>query len=202
MNLIQQVRNDLTLSEKRKRHTEGVVHASLLLAKRHFPSLPREQVELAALLHDFTKEYTTEKQKQLCLWYGIPVDEATETAPKLFHAQTAAAIAREVYRAPEEVCSAVRWHTTGRPNMSPLELVLYLADYIEENRTYVGCVRLRQYYETKYRSMKNKEIALQKTLVRSFDVTLRDLLREQLPIDRMTVDARNYYLTAKGLTQE
>ena len=200
MTLIEQVRKDLTLSEKKTRHTEGVVKAALLLAERHFPSLPKEQVELAALLHDFTKEYPEERHLRVFERYGVIPDEETLASPKLFHAQTAALIAKRVYKAPEEVCTAVRFHTTGRPEMTPLEIIVYLADYIEENRTYPGCVRLRQYYETQYKTMKNKELALQKTLIRSFDSTIRDLLRDREPIGQTTVDARNYYLTAKGLT--
>ncbi len=194
MTLTETVRADLRLSEKRLRHTEGVVKAALLLASRHYPILSPQEVELAALLHDYTKEYTTERQLALCTLYGIALSDEELRTPKLLHARTAAAIAADRYQASAEVCAAVRWHTTGRPDMSPLETVIYFADYIEEGRDYAPCIRLRNYYEKQYRTLKDKTRALNKGLVRSFDMTVKDLLADRKPIFLLTVEARNAYL--------
>ena len=65
MTEIQRVRNDLKLSEKRMCHTEGVVRAAVLLASRHFPEIAPETAELAALFHDYTKEYTVQQHLQV-----------------------------------------------------------------------------------------------------------------------------------------
>lgn len=200
--LIEAVRKDLQLSEKRLRHTEGVVEAALLLAGRHFPGeISPEDAELAALLHDYTKEYPAEKHLEIFEQYGVQLPPEEQRMKKLFHARTAALLAEHVYHAPEAVCNAVRWHTTGRAAMRPLELVVYLADYIEEGRKHPSCVRLRDYYEKQYRTRKDKMRALQLALVRSFDTTLRLLVSEHKLVDPFTVQARNYYLelaTPKG----
>ena len=197
MTEIQKVRNDLKLSEKRMRHTEGVVRAAVLLASRHFPEILPETAELAALFHDYTKEYTVQQHLQVLASYGQTAAEDELEAPKLLHARTAALIAEKEYRLSPEIVSAIRWHTTGRENMSPLECVIYFADYIEDTRTFPACVRLREYYEKQYASLKDKSRALNKALVRSFDITIRDLLSEGKTVDPNTVSARNHYLRSR-----
>lgn len=197
MTEIQKVRNDLKLSEKRMRHTEGVVRAAVLLASRHFPEIAPETAELAALFHDYTKEYTVQQHLQVLASYGQAAAEDELEAPKLLHARTAALIAEKEYRLSPEIVSAIRWHTTGRENMSPLECVIYFADYIEDTRTFPACVRLREYYEKQYASLKDKSRALNKALVRSFDITIRDLLSEGKTVDPNTVSARNHYLRSR-----
>ncbi|MBQ1254341.1 MAG: bis(5'-nucleosyl)-tetraphosphatase (symmetrical) YqeK [Clostridia bacterium] len=197
MTEIQKVRNDLKLSEKRMRHTEGVVRAAVLLASRHFPEIAPETAELAALFHDYTKEYTVQQHLQVLASYGQTATEDELEAPKLLHARTAALIAEKEYRLSPEIVSAIRWHTTGRENMSPLECVIYFADYIEDTRTFPACVRLREYYEKQYASLKDKDRALHKALVRSFDITIRDLLSEGKTVDPNTVSARNHYLRGR-----
>ena len=187
------IRADLELSERRMLHTEGVIKAAVEIAARHFPSLPEERVRVAALMHDFTKEYSLEKQTEICARYGIPTGEAESKKPKLLHAKTAAAIAEHEYRLPPDVCSAVRWHTTGRAKMSPLELTVYFADYIEENRAFPTCVKLRAYYERQLKKRKNGLDALLYAVAKSFDLTLTDLISDKEWIDPVTVEARNYY---------
>lgn len=185
---------DLRLSEKRLQHTLGVVRACVMLCERHFPEVDPEDAETAALMHDFTKEYPYEKQMELVRRYGIELTESEKEEPKLLHARTAAALAKEAYGLPENVVNAIRWHTTGKPGMSPLEEALYFADYIEDTRTFPGCVRLREYYEREYRARKDKRKALLLGLERSFEITIRDRMSERKSIDPYTVEARNYYL--------
>lgn len=190
----EKILQDLRLSDKRMKHTLGVVKAAVMLAERHFPEIAPEDAEIAALMHDYTKEYPVEKHLEICARYGVEVTEEEIASPKLLHAKSGAALAKEVYGLKPEIVSAVRWHTTGRPAMEPLEVVLYFADYIEENRTFPGCVRLRNYYEKEFTSRKDKQKSLYLALERSFELTMRDLLSEKKPIDGMTVEARNYYL--------
>ena len=184
----------MTLSEKRLRHTLGVAHCAQKLASDHFPSLDLKQVELAALMHDFTKESTLERQNDLCRYYGIILTEDEIMEPKLLHAKTAAAIAADRFSLPPEACSAIFWHTTGRAAMTPFETVIYLADYIEEYRTDEGCVKLRNFYEKRMAKEKDPSVALNKTLVKSFDTTIKHLLDDGKLICSTTVSARNYYI--------
>ena len=73
----------MTVSEKRLKHTLGVAEAAKEIAKTHFPALDLKQVELAALMHDFTKEYSFERQLELCAKYGIELSEDERNTPKL-----------------------------------------------------------------------------------------------------------------------
>ena len=105
-----------------------------------------EDGELAAeagILHDITKRCGGEEQLNLCRKYGIINDAAERALPRLLHAKTGAAMARELFGAGDEVCGAIRWHTTGKPGMSMFEKIIYLADYIEPTRDFDGIDALR-----------------------------------------------------------
>ena len=154
----------------------------------------------AALLHDITKEWSTEKQLAFCRQYGIDPGEAC-FAPKLFHARTAAELVRQ--RFPEcadmALLSAIEHHTEGAPDMTLCDKLLYLADYIEDTRTFPDCVSLRSYYETELaaaRTDKERLTALDRVLLRSFDLTIRCLLDEHAYLAVKTVASRNAILNA------
>ena len=166
---------------------------------------PEEEASLraAALLHDITKEKNTKEHVELCRKYGIPVTEQDLLAPKTFHARTAAAMIPVLFPdfANETVVSAVRWHTTGRADMTLAEKLLYLADYIDESRTFHNCVLLRRsFWEADPASMnqEEREAHLRDTLILSFDMTVKDLIEEGLPIAEDTVQARNRLLAEKS----
>jgi nicotinate-nucleotide adenylyltransferase len=112
------------------------------------------------------------------------------------HARTAAALIPEEYPefAEQEIIDCVRWHTTGRADMTLCEKLIYLADYIDMSRTFEDCVKLREFFmlaEPEKMSREEKEAHLTRTLVRSFDMTISGLLADGLPISRDTVEARN-----------
>lgn len=184
----------MTLSERRLKHTFGVAEAAKEIAKNHFPALDLKAVELAALMHDFTKEYSIERQMELCDLFRIELTDEEKNNTKLLHAKTAAAIASSRFSLPSDACSAIYWHTTGRPGMTPFETVIYLADYIEEFRDDAGCIKLREFYGKAMKKEHDKTRALQKTLVRSFDTTIKYLISEEKTINVFTVEARNYYI--------
>ncbi len=184
----------MTISERRLKHTLGVAEAAKELAKTHFPALDLKSVELAALMHDYTKEYSVEKQLELCQHYGIIIPEDEKNNPKLLHAKTAAMIASDRFGMQSDACSAIFWHTTGRPEMTPFEIVIYLADYIEEFRDDPSCIKLREFYQKALVKELDKKTALLKTLVRSFDTTIKHLLTKDDIICEATFRARNYYL--------
>ena len=187
--------SSMNISERRLRHTLGVAECAKELAKTHFPALDLKQVELAALMHDYTKEYSAEKQIELCAQYNLALTEEEKNTPKLLHAKTGAMIASHRFGLPSETCSAIFWHTTGRPGMTPFETVIYLADYIEEFRDDPSCVKLREFYHKALKKERDKNVALTKTLIRSFDTTLKHLISEGYTINLTTVEARNYYVS-------
>lgn len=103
-----------------------------------------EDAERAGILHDVTKALNGEEQLKLCERYDILLDKFERENPKLLHAKTGAVIAREVFGENEAVCSAINWHTTGRADMTLLEKIIYLADYMEPNRDFEGVEELRR----------------------------------------------------------
>ncbi len=148
------------LKAKRVSHVLGVEEEAQRLAERY--GADRELARRAALLHDCTKKLDVDRQLALCAEYGVEVDELERQTANLLHAKTGAAVAREVFGECEEVCEAIRWHTTGRAGMTLLEKVIYLADYIEPNRDYEGVDALR---EAVYEDLdKGLELALRGTI--------------------------------------
>lgn len=129
------------LKAKRVRHVLGVEEEAVRLAERYGADVQRARV--AALLHDCTKRLDMDAQLALCRKYHIELDELEARALKLLHAKTGAALARDVFGADDEICSAILWHTTGRVDMTLLEKVIYLADYIEPSRDFDGVDALR-----------------------------------------------------------
>ena len=130
------------LKAKRVRHVLGVEQEAIRLAEKYGADV--KKARFAALLHDCTKKLDLDEQLALCAHYGIELDELERRALKLLHAKTGAAIARDVFGAPRDVCDAILWHTTGRPDMTVLEKVIYLADYIEPSRDFDGVDTLRE----------------------------------------------------------
>ena len=172
---------------KRVPHVIGVEEEAIRLALRWGadPELARH----AAILHDCTKYLELEEQLELCRQYGVELDELEKVAVKLLHSKTGACIAREVFGEPEQVYQAIFWHTTARENMSVLEKVIYLADYIEPNRDFEGVERLR---ELAYRD-------LDKALLLGVETTVQEMEERKLPIHRKTLLARQW-LRGQGVT--
>ena len=130
------------LKHSRIPHVLGTEEEAIRLAQRCGADV--EKARRAALLHDCTKRLSLPEHLARCEEYGIEVDELEKTSPNLLHSKTAAALAEHVYGECEEVCGAIRWHTTGREDMSLLEKILYIADYIEPTRDFPGVEDLRK----------------------------------------------------------
>ena len=183
------------MSPKRYRHTLEVENMVARLGELYAPDkLPI--LRAAALLHDITKEYSADHQLMLCAEKGLEVSRGDLYAPKTFHARTAAAMIPEWYEsfAEEEVLSCVRWHTTGRADMTLCEQLVYLADYIDLSRTFEDCVMLREFFfEKKPEEMDRQErlAHLRDTLILSFDMTILALAEDGLPVSPDTFEARN-----------
>ena len=130
------------LSAKRYGHTLRVADTAEVLARAH--GLDPDRARLAGLLHDTAREVSSEEFLDLAERWGLPVGGPERESPKLLHGPVAAELARRKLGARDrEVLDAVREHTTGRPGMGPLSLVLYVADKIEPARDYPSVGRLR-----------------------------------------------------------
>ena len=131
------------LSAKRYGHTLRVADTAESLARAH--GIDPGRARLAALLHDAARERPSGEFLDLALGWNLPVGEPERESPKLLHGPVAAELARrELGVEDAEVLDAVREHTTGRPGMGPLSLVLYVADKIEPARDYPSVENLRR----------------------------------------------------------
>lgn len=185
--------------EKRYRHTLGVAEEALNLGMIFIPQ-KAEKLYFTGLLHDITKDFSTEAHFVLCEKYCLNVDK--NIAPKLLHSKTGASYAKELYGdiIDQEVYNGIYYHTTGRANMTLFEIIIYLADYIESGRTFEDCVYLRKYFYENIKKATNydeKLEVLRKTMVLSFDLTIKNLIEEEKRIDTDTINSRNYFLTTK-----
>ena len=183
------------MSEKRARHTLAVEQMAARLAALYCPE-QEHMLRMAALLHDVTKEWKTERHAQFLQAHGITPTALDLAAPKTLHARTAALLIPEQYPAyaSDEVISAVRYHTTGREGMTLTEQIVYLADYIDDSRTFPDCVKLRESFwgaEPQSMTQKEREKHLLRVLVQSFDMTIAGLIEDGAPVSPDTFLARN-----------
>ena len=190
-----------TMSEKRFLHTAAVEKMAARLADVYAPE-KKDLLRVAALLHDITKEYTADQHKEICHAYGLSCTREDERSPKTFHARTAAAVIPDRYPvfACPEVIDCVRWHTTGRSDMTLCEKLVYLADYIDESRKFKDCVVLREYFwgaHPEQMSATERLCHLDRTLVLSFDMTVRGLMEEGALVSSDTILARNDLLLSR-----
>lgn len=130
------------LAPKRVAHVVGCEAEAVMLANR-WGEDPENAAE-AGILHDITKKLVLSDQLILCRKYGIINDTVEEENVKLLHAKTGAALARDLFNISDEVYDSIRWHTTGKPDMTLLEKIIYMADYIEPNRDFDGVDELRR----------------------------------------------------------
>ena len=173
------------LKPRRMAHVLGTEAEAVRLARRY--GVDEQEARIAALLHDCTKKLNIEEQLALCEKYGVQLDEMQTWALKLQHAITGAEVARDVFGVSDAVYEAIRWHTTGKANMTALEKVIYLADYIEPTRDFPGVEELRKaVYEDLDRGLLlGLEMSVQEmenwgNLVHEDTLRARDFLAEQL----------------------
>lgn len=122
-----------TLDHKRYEHTLGVAYTSAALAMRYGEDI--HKAEIAGLLHDCAKCMDNEKKVAICEKHHIKMSEAEQRNHFLLHAKVGAYVAAKKFHIKDEdVLNAITFHTTGRPGMSLLEKIVYVADYIEPGR--------------------------------------------------------------------
>ena len=130
------------LNPNRVAHVLGCRDTAVELAK-HWGADVTDAAR-AGILHDITKAIDGPLQLTLCSAYGKILSDFSRRYPKTLHALTGSLVAERIFGENEAVVSAIAWHTTGRANMSLLEKIIYLADYIEPNRDIPGVDTLRQ----------------------------------------------------------
>ena len=122
-------------------HATGVCETAREMARKF--GADEELAARAGILHDVTKALGAKQQLMLAEKWNVALTDFERANPHLLHAKTGAAAARELFGECEEVANAIEWHTTGKPDMTKLEKIVYLADMIEPNRTYPGVEEIR-----------------------------------------------------------
>ena len=97
----------------------------------------------AGILHDITKALDGPLQLTLCSEYGMILDDFSRCNPKTLHALTGSLVAERIFGENRAVVDAIHWHTTGKANMTLLQKIIYVADYMEPNRDFPGVEQLR-----------------------------------------------------------
>lgn len=131
------------LKPNRVAHVLGCRDMAVELAKQYGADVT--DAARAGLLHDITKALDGPLQLTLCDEYGILLNKFSQENPKTLHALTGSLVAEQVFGENEAVVTAIRYHTTGRPEMGLLEKIIYLADYMEPNRDFPGVEELRHW---------------------------------------------------------
>lgn len=167
------------LNHRRIPHVLGTEQEAVRLAKRWGADV--DKARRAALLHDCTKKLSLSEQLALAERFQVPLDEMERREIKLLHAKTGAGVAEAVFGTDGEITNAIRWHTTGRGNMTLLEKVIYLADYIEPNRDFPGVEDLRQ---ACYKDLDGG-------LLLGLEMTIGEMESRNAPIHPKTLEARD-----------
>lgn len=174
------------LAPKRVPHVLGCEREAVRLAER-WGADPYEAAA-AGILHDITKKCTIEEQLLLCDKYGMIIDMSIVGMDKALHQMTGAAVAYGEFGVSEAVRDAIRWHTTGKADMSLLEKIIYLADYIEPTRSFDGVEDLRRLcYED-----------LDKAMELGLRMTMDDLASKGAPVLAVSAEAYSWFKQQRG----
>ena len=168
------------LTEKRFYHSQCVAQEAARLAQQYGADV--EKARLAGILHDIMKDTPPEQQLKILQDSGILLTKTQRHNRKLWHALAGAAYLQQTLQVKDgDIVEAVRCHTSGKKDMSLLEKVLFVADYISADREYPGVERMRQ---AAYRS-------LEEAIVEGVLFTVQELMGQRLPVAADSVEAYN-----------
>ena len=171
------------LDGKRYEHTLGVAYTSAALAMRYGADLKSAQV--AGLLHDCAKCLSDRKRLSICNKHHISMSETEKRNPFLLHAKVGAFLAEKDYKISDpDIIQAILNHTTGRPQMSLLEKIVFVADYMEPGRKHAPNL-------TEIRRLAFEDLDL--ALLQILEDTLEYLRNGGGEIDAMTEKTYEYY---------
>lgn len=168
---------------KRYEHTLGVAYTAANLAACHGEDI--DQALVAGLLHDCAKCLSDKKLLSICEKQKLPVNPQEEKKPSLLHAKVGSYLAHKEYHiADQDILNAIHNHTTGRPGMSLLEKIIFVADYMEPGRKQAP--HLEQIRKTAF-------MDLDRAMLMILEDTLLYLQNSGSVIDQTTRETYEYY---------
>lgn len=172
------------LPERRLKHSMNVSQCAVKLSEIY--SYDMEKAKLAGLIHDCAKYFNDDQVEDSIKKFNIELDSLEENNISLSHSVIGSYVIQETFNIKDEdIINAVRYHTTGRENMTILEKIIYMADLIEEGRKFPLVDKLR---ELAYNG------SLDEALLLSFNNTIKFVMDNNQLIHPRTVSARNYIL--------
>ncbi len=178
------------LTKERYHHTVGVAYTAMSMAMKYNPQPDNNEfmikAEIAGLLHDCAKCMDNDKKIRICNKNQISYSKIEAENPYLLHGKVGAYIARKEFDIlDEDILNAIIWHTTGRPDMSLLEKIIFVADYIEPSRRPIPELNLiRQLAFTD----------IDQAVIKILENTLKYLNEKGNPIDDMTQKTYDSYI--------
>ncbi len=179
------LKNQLKKEVKHNRflHSLGVADFAKDLAIR-FGADP-VKAEIAGILHDYCKDWDNNELAEFIKNNDDLPSDLLEYSAELWHGPVASIVIQdELNITDEEIINSIRYHTTGRINMSVLEKIICLSDYIEPNRQFEGVNGIRILAEKD----------LNKAMLATYDGAISFLLKKKMKIYYLTIEARNYLI--------
>ena len=172
------------LKPKRLEHSINVAKCAIKLSEIY--GYDKEKAYLAGLVHDCAKYFTKEQIDSYVEKYNIELDPLEVDNIALSHSIIGSFAIQDVFNIQDmDIINAVRYHTTGRENMSILEKIIFMADMIEEGRNFPGVDYLRELSFNKQ---------LDKALITSFNNTIKFVIENNQLIHPRSLKARNYLM--------
>lgn len=173
------------LQEKRYLHTLGVAYMAASLAMCY--GIPHRKALIAGLLHDCAKEYSEAELLEKCMELELPISKHEREVPNLLHGTYGAYLAQYRYGvSDEDILNAIRYHTVGRPEMSKLEQIVFLADYLEPERRQPSEPPLDELRQMAFQELDKTTLLITENVIRFFK-------NENREIDPATEDVLSYY---------
>ena len=168
------------LSRERFEHSLEVAKTAAELARRY--GADPEKAYAAGILHDIMKDADNEEHLRLFERNSIKLTELEKGARKLWHAMSSALYVRERFGIEDgDILGPIRYHTTGRPEMTTAEKVLFIADFISADRIYPGVERMRE----------KAAISLELAMVEGLQFTMAELLNAEEAVHPDMLNAYN-----------
>ena len=179
---IEEIKKDVrnSLSDYRYNHSLRVMEEAELLAKHYHCNV--EKCKLCGLTHDMCKEYTPLENEDFINKHNLSKELLLPENKNMVHGFLASIIVKEKYNFTDDMCAAIKYHTTGHPGMSLLAKIIYLADKIEKGKNYPGI--------TLERTLAYQN--LNKAIITCLNNQIKNLTLKQKPINNLALLTKEF----------
>jgi len=170
------------LTEKRFYHSECVAARAVEYAKIY--GVDEEKARIAGICHDIAKDIPKEDRIKLAEEDGVELDEFEKENTSLIHGKHGAIIAKRDFGCTDDICQAIKWHTTGHENMTMLDKIIFMADATGEDRHYSNTEELYELTKTD----------IDKAMIELIKVSLIDVMEHEKILHPESIKTYNYLI--------